>query len=88
MLQYKQNKLFYCTQKALYEELGGIRRETSDPPQADDARKFCSEIWINLFSIGKVFNVWLTLKRTGSRKDSKQRNNNPGGSNKTSLQKA
>ena len=43
---------------------------------------------INLFSIRKVFNVSLTSRRTGSRKDSKQRNNNPGGSNKTSLQNA
>ena len=53
MLQYKQNKLFYCTQKALYEELGGIRRETSDPPQADDARKFWSEIWDKSVQYGK-----------------------------------
>ena len=42
--QYRQNKLFCCNRKALYEELGGKRRETSDPIQADDARKFWIEI--------------------------------------------
>ena len=44
--QYRQNKLFRCNQKtALYEELGGERKETSDPPQADNARKFQRELW-------------------------------------------
>ena len=44
--QYRQNKLFRCNQKtALYEELGGKRKETSDPPQADDVRKFWRELW-------------------------------------------
>ena len=51
-------------------------------------RNFGVRYEINLFSIRKVFNVSLTSKRTRSRKDSKQRNNNPGGSNKTSLQNA
>ena len=41
MTQYRQNKLF----RWLYEELGGKRRETSDPPQADNARRFWSEMW-------------------------------------------
>ena len=44
--QYRQNKLLCCNQKALYEQLGGKRRETTDPPQADNARKFWSEIWV------------------------------------------
>ena len=48
MTQYRQNKLFPCDQKTLYEELGGKRRETSDPPQADDVRKFWSEVWDKL----------------------------------------
>ena len=48
MTQYRQNKLFPCDQKTLYEELGGKRRETSDPPQADDVRKFWSEVWDEL----------------------------------------
>ena len=42
--QYRQNKLFFCNQKALYEDLDGKGRETSDPPLADDAKKFWSEI--------------------------------------------
>ena len=42
---YRQNKLFHCNQKALYEELGGKRRETIDPPQVDNPRKFWSKIW-------------------------------------------
>ena len=45
VIQYRQNKLFRCNQKALYEELGSKLRETSDPPQADNTRKFSSEIW-------------------------------------------
>ena len=40
-----QTKQFRCNQRTLYEELGGKRRETSDLPQADDAKKFWSEIW-------------------------------------------
>ena len=42
--QYRENKLFRCNKKVLYENLGGKRRETSDPLQADNARKFWSEI--------------------------------------------
>ena len=45
MTHCRQNKLFRCNQKALYEELGGKRRETSDSTQADDARNFWSELW-------------------------------------------
>ena len=45
MNQYRQTKLFCCNQKALSDELGGKRRETSDPPQASTARTFWSEIW-------------------------------------------
>ena len=40
-----KKNFFAEIQKALYEELGGKRRETSDPPQTDDVRKFWSEIW-------------------------------------------
>ena len=43
--QYRQKKLFRCNQKALYEELGVNCREASDPTQADNDRKFWSEIW-------------------------------------------
>ena len=43
--QYRQTKLFCCNQKALSDELGGKRRETSDPPHASNARTFWSEIW-------------------------------------------
>ena len=45
MIQYRQNKLFHCNQKTLYEEPGGKRRETNDPPQVDNPRKFWSKIW-------------------------------------------
>ena len=43
--QNKQNKLFCCNQKELYEELGGRSRETRDPPRTDDARKIWNELW-------------------------------------------
>ena len=42
--QYRQNKLFHCNQKTLYEKLGGKHKKISDPPEADDATKFWSEI--------------------------------------------
>ena len=45
VIQYRQNKLFRCNQRALYEELGGKHRVTSDPRQADHAREFWSELW-------------------------------------------
>ena len=38
-------KRFRCSQKVLYEDIGGKRMETSDPPLADDARAFWSETW-------------------------------------------
>ena len=46
--QYRQNILFRCNEKALYEDLDGKRRESSDPPQAGNNRKFWSEIWDKL----------------------------------------
>ena len=44
MTQNRQNKLFHCNQKAYNEQLDDKCRESSDPPQADDARKLWSEI--------------------------------------------
>ena len=44
MTQYRQIHLFRCSQKVLYEKFVGKRRETSDPPQGNNARKFWNEI--------------------------------------------
>ena len=35
--QYKQNKLFRCNQKALYQELGGKERSTQVPSNAEES---------------------------------------------------
>ena len=58
MTQCRQNKLFHSNQKALYEELGGKRRGTSDLPQTGDARNSGVSYGINLFSIRKMLSGW------------------------------
>ena len=60
---YRQKKLIHCKKKGLWEKLGGKSRKNSDPPQAVDARKFWSGIWVNLFNLRKMLNDWLRSRR-------------------------
>ena len=46
--QYRQNKLFRCNQKALYQELGGKERYTQVPSNAEESKEFWSKFWDNL----------------------------------------
>ena len=45
--QYRQNKLFQCNQKALYQQLGGKERSTQIPSNPEEAKKFWSKLWDN-----------------------------------------
>ena len=45
--QYRQNKLFRCNQRALYQELGGKERSTQVPSNAEEANKFWSKVGDN-----------------------------------------
>ena len=45
--QYRQNKLFCCNQKALYQELGGKERSTQVAPNAEEEKGFWSKLWDN-----------------------------------------
>ena len=40
----RQNKLFRCNQKILYQELGGKKRSTQVPPNAGEAGEFWSKL--------------------------------------------
>ena len=64
--QYKQNILFKQDQKRFYQELNGTARNENVIPDADESKKFWSDIW----SVGKEHNrgsvaEWLG-RRTGN----------------------
>ena len=48
--QYRQNKLFWCNQKALYKKLGGKERSIQVPPDGEEMKEFWSKLWDNSVS--------------------------------------
>ena len=43
--QYRQNGLFECNQKRLFEKLEGIKRTSIVIPDGEERRNFCGGIW-------------------------------------------
>ena len=50
--QFKQNRLFHIDQKKLYSDLNGGRKFLNNAPDADESRRFWSDIW----SVRKEYN--------------------------------
>ena len=61
--QYRQNKLFHCNQKTLYEKLGGKHRKLVIHHRQTMLRNFGVRYRINLLSIKKMLNGCLSSKR-------------------------
>ena len=43
--QYRQNRLFQGNQRALYQEIGGAKRQRQIPPNENEAKEFWKELW-------------------------------------------
>lgn len=63
ILQFKQNRMFNSSQKRLFAELNGLEKGDDEIPDADESRKF----WSNIWSKNKEHNhkaEWLEKLRT------------------------
>ena len=66
--QFKQNRLFHIDQKKLYSELNGGRKFSHNVPDADESRRFWSDIW----SVKKEHNreaAWLRCLQNERNRD-------------------
>ena len=43
--QFRQNRMFYIDQKIIYTELNNDGKNSSDLPDAEKSRRFCSDMW-------------------------------------------
>ena len=69
--QFKHNRLFHIDQKKLYSELNGGRKFSQSVPDADESRRFWSDIW----SVNKEHNreaAWLRCLQNERKRDHSQ----------------
>ena len=45
IIPFRRDRLFHIGQKKLYSELNGGRKFSNNVPDAEESRRFCSDIW-------------------------------------------